>query len=187
MNSVERSTLSAKALALREVFDAGFAAPPPPLASPATALLLIRVGDELLAVKRAEMTGLARVESIAPAPGRSPSFLGLAGLRGELFPVWSLAGLLGRALTTDATTSRWLVLAAARADAPCAFACDGFERLVFVPDTEMIACTERDRRHEHMQAVAPWDSLLISVINLPALQAEIHKRKDSTQPPISPP
>ena len=96
MLTLDQLPLSAKARELRQTFDATFAVPPPPPAPPTVALLLVRAGGELVAVRRAELTGFVRGDAIALTPSRSPAFAGLAGLRGGLYPVWSLAGLLGR-------------------------------------------------------------------------------------------
>lgn len=185
MTILEARSLSAKARELREAFDATFAVPPPPPNPSTVALLLVRAGGELLALKRDEMTGFVRGEGIALTPGRSPEFLALAGLRGGLWPVWSLAGLFGRAPAPAGATC-WLVLAEARADAPCAFACEAFEKMIFVPETAISAPARRDASTGFKQAVVKWNTTLVPVVDLPALQMEIWKRKESTQSRRSP-
>ena len=173
--------LSATARELRLTFDATFALPPPPPAAPTVALLLVRAGGELLAVPRADLTGFVRGENLAPAPGRSPAFLGLAGVRGELFPVWSLAGLLGRA-PASAPIAGWFLLTAAPGGAPCAFACEAFEKMFFAPAAALAAPVPRDA-----STVVPCDGALVSVVNLPALHAAIFDQLESTQSRRSPP
>lgn len=172
MLTAEYVTSSAKARELRQAFDAAFAAPPPAAKTPTVALLLVRAGGGLLAVKRADVTGFVRGENIALTPGRSPAFLGLAGLRGGLYPVWSLARLLDRPAASAA--AKWLVLTEPRGGIPCAFACEAFEKMIFVPETAMIAPARPDAL-----AMAPWDSGLVPVVDLPALHADILKRKES--------
>ncbi len=186
MTTLQHLSVSAKASELRAAFDAAFAVPPPPPSPPTVALLIVRAGGELLAVKRAETTGFARGENLALAPGRSPAFLGLAGVRGGLFPVWSLAGLLGRT-PAPATGAGWLVLAEARAGAPCAFACEAFEQMIFVPEAVFAEAGRRDARSGLGPAMAPWGAALVPVVDLPALQAEISQRNESTQPRKPPP
>lgn len=186
MLTLERLPLSAKARELRQAFDAAFAVPPPPPDPPTVALLLVRAGGELLAVKRAEMTGFVRGEAIALTPGRSPAFLGLAGLRGGLYPVWSLAGLLGRP-PARAGAACWLILAEARGEAPCAFACEAFEKMIFAPEAAVAAPARRDAPTGLAQAVVQSGSALAPVVDLPALQADIWKRIESTQPRRPPP
>lgn len=173
--------LSTKARDLRQAFDAAFAAPPPPSPPPTVALLLVRAGGELLAVKRTELTGFVRGDAIALTPGRSPAFLGLAGLRGGLYPIWSLAVLLGRP-AAPAGTACWLLLTEAPGAAPCAFACEGFEKMIFVPEAAGAGPARRDAPAGLTSAVVPWGAALAPLVDLPALQADIWKRKESTQP-----
>lgn len=184
--TVDPRLLPAMARELRQAFDSTFARPLPAAKPPATTLLLVRAGDELFAVKRSELTGFVRADGITPAPGGSPAFLGLAGARGGLYPVWSLAGLLGRSQAAG-TAGGWLLLAEARADAPCAFACDAFLEPIFVPETEFAAAGQRETGAGFVQALVPWNSGLVPVVSLPALQSEIGRRKQSTQLRRSPP
>lgn len=177
-----------RARELREAFDAIFAQPPPPPPPATTALLILRAGGERVAVKRSEMGGLVRAENIAPVPGRSPAFLGLAGLQGELCPVWRLAALLGGgggSVSAPGGDAGWLVLADGRAETPCAFVCEAFERLVFVSESALSAPSQRDARPGLVQALMSWEGALIPVVDLPALQAEIQHRRKSSNSSIS--
>ena len=179
--------LSGRARGLKETFDAAFARPPPPPPPPAVALLFVRAGGERFAVKRTEMTGLVHVANFATAPGPAPAFLGVAALNGEVYPVWSLARLLGRMAGPAGIPARGgRVGTAGQTDAPCAFACETFERLAFVPEAGFAAPASRAAGSGNVQALVPWDSALVPVVNLPALRAEIHHRKQST-PPRNPP
>lgn len=162
---------------LRRAFDATFAAPPPPPAPPTSALLLVRAGRELIAIDRRETTGFARADSVVRAPGRSPAFLGIAALRDDLFPVWSLAGLLGQPV--PAAGSGWLALTQASDRAPCAFYCEAFERMILVPTAVLASAARRDPPPGLSTAMAPWGASLVPLADLPALHAEIRKRKDS--------
>jgi chemotaxis signal transduction protein len=173
--------LSTKAREIRRAFDESFALPPPPMAPPTVALLLVRVAGELMAIRRTDMAGFARGENLAPMPSGTPAFLGLAGLRGGLYPVWSLAALLGRS-PPPVGSSCWLVLAETQG-APCAFACEAFEKMIFVPAAGVVGSAQHDDEPAgFIPAMASWESALVPVIDLPALQAHIWKRKESTQP-----
>lgn len=178
--------LSPRAAEWRRSFDATFAAPPPPPEPPRKALLLVRAGGELLAVKRDEMSGLVRSDRITLTPGRSPEYLGLAGLRGGLCPVWSLGGLMGHP-PAPVTGCCWLILAQMPAEVPCAFAFEVFEKLILTREAAFATSAHHDMRAGLIQAMVPWASTLVPVVNLPALQAEIHKRKPSTPLRTSPP
>jgi len=177
MLTLEPLPLSTKARELRRTFDESFAVPPPPPAPPTVALLLVRVAGELLAIRRTDMTGFTRGENLALVPSGTPAFLGLAGLRGGLYPVWSLAGLLGRPLP-PAGSSCWLVLAETRG-APCGFACELFEKMIFVPAASVTGSARHDASAGFISAMAPWESALVPVVDLPALQAHIWKRKEA--------
>lgn len=168
------SPFSTQAREHRQAFDAAFAVPPPPPASPSIVLLLVRADGELFAVRRSEMTGFVRGENIALMAGRSPGFLGLTGVRGGLYPVWSLAVLLGRPAASVGAAC-WLVLAEAGGGAPCALACEMFEKMIFVPESAIDASAGKAR------AMARWDAALVPVIDLPSLLAEIRRRKESSQ------
>lgn len=172
---------STKAGELRQAFDAIFAAPPPPPPPPTVALLLVRAGGELVAVKRTELTGFVRGEAIMLTPGRSPAFVGLAGLRGGLYPVWSLALLLGRPAASAGAAS-WLLLAEASGATLCAFACEAFEKMIFVPEAAVAGPVRRDAPAGFTSVVVPWGAALVPLVDLPALQADIWKRKESTLP-----
>lgn len=170
-----------KAREFRAEFDATFAAPPPPPAPPTVALLLIRVDGAPFAVRRSEMSGFVRGEAIAPAPGRAGAFLGLTEIRGEIYPVWSLPGLLGRPLP-PAGSACWLVLAQNAAGAPCALACTAVEKLIFVPEAALTAPARAGA-----PVLAPWGTALVPVIDLPALLADILQRKQSPNTRSNPP
>lgn len=175
MTALEPRTFSDHSRELRHVFDATFAQPPPPPSAPTVALLLVRAGGETVALKRSDMIGFVRGESIARTPANSPAFLGLAGLRGGVLPVWSLAGLLGR-VPAPAGSACWLALAQARADAPCAFACEAIERMIFLPETELATADSAGR------ILVSWGAARLPVVDLPALQADIWERTQATQP-----
>ena len=104
MNDAPRS-----ARALRDAFDAAFAAPARERVRDEVALLAIRVGGESAALRVEEVAGLIPARPLAAVPSRRPELLGVAGLRGAVLPVYGLARLLGR---TEVEPSRWFALAA---------------------------------------------------------------------------
>jgi purine-binding chemotaxis protein CheW len=95
------------AVALRHAFDQGFQQPPPPPAEETEELLCVRVGPDLFAVRLSALSGVAPAGRLTPLPSSAPHLIGLAGVAGELVPVFALAGLLGRAQTQR---PRWLLL-----------------------------------------------------------------------------
>jgi purine-binding chemotaxis protein CheW len=92
---------------LRRVFDAAFAAAPSEAGDAVEPMLLVNAGGEGLAVAVPQLAGLEKLRSLLALPAPPPHLLGLAGLRGRLLPVFSLASLLGR--VGDAAVP-WLLL-----------------------------------------------------------------------------
>ena len=113
--------LSTRAAELRTAFDRAFAAPPRGDVEARQDLLAIRIGAEAYAVKLAEVRGLFADRKFTRVPGGDAALLGIAGFRGALVPVYSLAIVLGHAATQ---APRWLVVAAT---APVALAFEAFE------------------------------------------------------------
>jgi chemotaxis signal transduction protein len=100
--------LVSRAQALRRSFDAGFAEPPAAPGQDVEDLLLLRVGGDAQAVRLADVSGLLVDRRIVALPTSVPDLLGVAGLRGNLLPVWSLSTLLGYG--AERATPRWLLL-----------------------------------------------------------------------------
>ncbi|MCZ7646024.1 MAG: chemotaxis protein CheW [Planctomycetota bacterium] len=102
------------AAGLRRAFDAAFAAEPGLARAAGVKLLTLAVHGDRYAVRLEQAGGVARCGALTPLPSRAPALLGLAGLRGEALPVFSLALLLGY---PSAEPARWLLLGAAPAQA----------------------------------------------------------------------
>ncbi|MFP5502240.1 MAG: chemotaxis protein CheW [Candidatus Sericytochromatia bacterium] len=81
---------------LRQAFDRVFAEPPTEEEQGLEELIVVRLGGERLAIRLTALAGIERLDRVVPLPGGPPGFLGLAGLRGRLVPVFDLAGMLGR-------------------------------------------------------------------------------------------
>ncbi len=169
-----QSHFSDQACELRAVFDATFAAPLPPPPPETMALLRVYAGGEKIAIMRREMTGLTNAESLARAPGPSPAFLGFAGLHGELYPVWSLATLLGRPTAASPWSSGWLLLTKRSNEGPCAFFCETLEQTDFVTEADL---AEAAPSSPLIQAMTQGAEGAIPVISLPALREAVTSRK----------
>lgn len=98
---------------LRLAFDAAFTFPPERAPDDCTDLLAVTVAGNRLAVPLEAMSGLVADRAVTRLPAAPPQLLGVAGLRGQLVPVFSLAALVGPAPAgAGGGTPRWLVLAA---------------------------------------------------------------------------
>lgn len=80
---------------MRADFDRIFTEPPPAREAAGVALLTLWVGGDPYAIRGSEIGGLLAGRPITKMPGADPAYLGLAGLRGALLPVWDLALALG--------------------------------------------------------------------------------------------
>ena len=118
------------AASLREEFDRSFAAlPAEPV--PTEELLAIRVGGDFYALRLGEVSELIAGHPVSRLTSTTPHLLGLAGVRGGVVPVFSLASLLGAAAGLPRDTPRWLLLCAAQE--PFALAFDGFDGHLRLP------------------------------------------------------
>lgn len=131
--SERRDRPTAKAEELRAAFDAAFARPAEAPGHGSVALLALRVGGAPVAVRVLETAGLMAARPITPVPSRRPELLGVAGVRGAIVPVYSLARLLGH---PDEGDPRWFVLAAAGGER-VALAVSAFERHVVAPPSAL--------------------------------------------------
>jgi chemotaxis signal transduction protein len=101
---------SSSAAHLRADFDRSFAEAREATEQGRESLLAIQLGGDPYALRISEIRGLSRDRRIARMPSDAPGFLGLAGLRGVLWPVWDLALLLGY---PQAEQAPWIALALA--------------------------------------------------------------------------
>lgn len=91
----EETVVSARAAALREAFDRGFALPPMVTDDVSEGVLTIRVGGEPYAVALREVHGLFVDRRVVPLPGRLSETLGITSLRTGIVAVYSLRAFLG--------------------------------------------------------------------------------------------
>ena len=99
--------MTARAIDLRDVFDRGFADPPPPPEPAHSDFLCIEVAGEPLAIRLAEIASLHADLRIVALPTRAPELLGVAAIRVSIVPIYDLGIALGAASKASA---RWTVL-----------------------------------------------------------------------------
>ena len=126
--------LAEKLEELRRAFDESFTRPAAGDDEEVEHLLAVRVGSQAYAVRLAEVRGLHPAKRIIAAPTREPAFLGLAGLRGTVVPVFGLAALLGH---EAGRAPAWIILPAGREDVALAF--EGYEGHWTVPRPQLLA------------------------------------------------
>lgn len=151
---------SARALALRAAFDRSFAKAPPADPARLENLLSIRVTEDPYAIPLAGLAGLYADKAVTSMPGADPGFLGIAGFRGAMLPVYDLRVLLG--YPGGGKAPRWLVVMNAHQAALAFDALDGYLRVpqaqiaALVPPRPLIdlnniaaSIEQRIRQHTH--------------------------------------
>ena len=94
---------------LKHSFDLTFQQPLVERSQELVHLLIVRIGNARFALKVADLAGLARAQTVVPIPGADAGLLGIAGLKGRMIAVYSLAAMIGSSeLSTE--QNRWMGL-----------------------------------------------------------------------------
>lgn len=117
------AVLQARLERLREEFDSSFAEPLKSLDLQKEQLLCFSAGGARYAMSMADLQSLARCASVTPVPSRAPALLGLAVVRAQVVPVYSLTRLTG--LGAQDTQCHWLAIL--RGTAACALGLETVE------------------------------------------------------------
>jgi chemotaxis signal transduction protein len=167
------SSISTKAAEFRRVFDQARAAPSSTGAEvQAENLLAIRVARDVYAIRVSEISGISTDRRIIAFPSPIPELLGVAGLRGVLVPVYSLAALLGYGL--EAEEVRWCALCGT--EEPFALAFSGFEGYLRVPHTELYPAEQREVTRTFVTHVARTTDMVRAVVSIPLFREAIQER-----------
>jgi purine-binding chemotaxis protein CheW len=125
------------------VFDASFAvaARPGEAAAELEHLLTLRLADETYALRLSEIGGVFADKRVSAVPSSVHEFVGLAGFRGALLPVYDLGALLGY---TRPARSRWLIVSA---DRRAAFTFDALEGHLRIARGDVVSAAPGAREH----------------------------------------
>jgi purine-binding chemotaxis protein CheW len=168
---------SGGAAELRREFDAAFGAPPAQRGAAVASFLALKVGDDGYALRVQEASGLAAARKIVPLPGAPSALLGLAGIRGLVVPVFSLASAMGYG---GDVAPRWFVLCGG-AD-PIAFAFAAFDGYLELPASDVRRVDERESGRAHVREVFRVGGELRGVIALPSVTKAVRERGDAAGP-----
>jgi chemotaxis signal transduction protein len=169
---------SARALELRRAFDASFALPARGRVADVERLLLLHFGGDGYAFRLAEIGGLSAARKIVPIASAVAEVLGLAGVRGNLVPVYSLSALLGYGIEAEAP--RWFV--GCRDPEPIALGFAGFDGYAELEMTALHAATPNATPHAHVQALVRTRAVegqMIAVLDVASLVTAIKERSGS--------
>ena len=125
---IETEGLERRSTELRTAFDHSFALPPPQETQEVDDLLAVRVSGDLYAIRLRDITGVVTRRTIVAVPAAAPGLLGVAGIRGDIVPVFSLSSFLGYG--DDHEAPSWTVLCGGEHSIGLCFAeLDGYLRL----------------------------------------------------------
>ena len=172
----DRLRLATRAATLRAGFDRSFAEPAQSDMTATEDLLAVRVGDDIFAIRLSEIAGLYVGKKMTRVPGGDPALLGIAGFRGTIQPVYSIATLLGR--PTEASP-RWLVIAAA---APVALAFDGFERHSRVALETIRPRDANAKDQPYARDFVPIQQFVRPILHLPSIFDAIRTQRQTFSP-----
>lgn len=161
-STFETNETSATAAKLRLEFDHSFAAPLAATREELVTVLALAIEGNRFVVRSSQIAGIAKSGKIVTVPAQSRALLGLAGIRGELLPVYSLHELLGCA---TAGNSRWLLLC----DAPVRLAL-AFEEFAGCFKVTAEAFSSGDQAGLRMVAI---NGMAHKMIEIPMLTGEI--------------
>jgi len=119
---------------LKRSFDLTFQQPLVERGQELVHLLIVRIDDARFALKVADLAGLARAQTVVPIPGAASGLLGLAGLKGWMIAVYSLAAMIG-CPEKSTGQNRWMVLC--RSEKEIALAFTAVTGTMMVPRAEL--------------------------------------------------
>jgi len=167
------STLDNIAAGLRDTFDRSYTLPPASAGIEQTEnLLVIRMAGDPYALRVGEISGLTNNNQIVPLPGRTPELLGIAGIRGGLISVYSLAALLG--YPREPNQGRWLALCGNENRVGLAFG--NLEGYLRIAAPLVFAARQEDAVRGHVKEVAHTANQVLAIVNIPLVMEMIANR-----------
>jgi chemotaxis signal transduction protein len=161
---------------IRASFDNAFALPPSEATAASIGLLAIRVGSDGYAIRMTELSDVQGVRKVVPLPGARPEMIGLAGIRGRLVPVYSLAALLGQA-----TPASWTWLAICGTEQPLGLTFDDLEGYVSASPGDLVPAAEVERSGGHIRELLRKDGATTMVVSTTSIVAMLRGAIDSSK------
>lgn len=168
--SDEDPGLAERAAELRRAFDRSFAESPRTEARQLEDFLAVRVAADPYAIRLVEISGLFVDKTVTRLPNTVPEFLGIAGFRGSIVPVYDLRALLDYSV---ADAPRWLAIAA---QTPVALAFDAFDGYLRLPREAVMPEERGQRPRQHIHGALRAGDLVRPVVDLASILESIKKR-----------
>jgi len=166
------ATATSQALEFRRAFDQSFALEQEFQNQVRVNVLMMSIAGNPFAVRLSEISGVSKCPKIVPVPSHSPALIGLAGIRSELFPVYSTAELLGYPREEQV---RWLLIAGKQS--PIALALENLETCISVP-IEAFVRSEQVREKARFQEVLTVGTVVRTLIQVSELVKELVTQKE---------
>lgn len=154
---------------LRAAFDRSFAAPPQSGLVETEDLLAIRVGGDPYAVRLRDISGLIARRTLVAVPGGAAGLVGIAGIRGDIVPVFSLSVLLGYG--EDAEPPPWTVLCGTEQPTGLGFA--EFEGYLRLARSAVHADENLHAARKYVKELATTEAEARPVIAIPQILTDI--------------
>ena len=166
---------------LREAFDRTFALPPSGASPEVEDLLTIRVAGDPYAIRLLDIAEIVTERRVVSVPAVTPDFLGLAGIRGGIVPVFGLSSILGYG--SDSRAPRWMMICGS--EQPIALDFSDFEGYLRLPASALHADENFGTAREHVKyvnQVASTPDGVRAVISIPLIMATIRNRISQHRP-----
>jgi len=163
--------LASRLVEIRRAFDESFARPPPEASTGAVGLIAVRVGTQPFAFRIDDLADVQERCKVIPVPGAHPNLLGIAGIRGRMVPVYSLAALMGHARTDE---WRWLAICRSKLELGLTF--DELECYLQASPAELFpAAAGESERKGHVRDVLRQDGSTRLVIHTSSIIAALRE------------
>lgn len=167
----EPAPAASRALELRQTFDASFAAPRALGRAELEKLIVLQVGALQLACRVQQITRIEANRKVVPLSDGAPGLVGIAGIRGKLVPVYSLATVLG---IGGGKATPWLAICGD--EEPIAFSFDRLERYVHAPAGDLCAVSEGAELAGHMRELLRTSAATYQVLDLDSVLLAIRSK-----------
>lgn len=175
---IDTEGLERRAIELRTAFDRSFALRPHQETLEVDDLLAVRVSGDLYAIRLRDISGVVARRTIVAVPAAAPGLLGVAGIRGDIVPVFSLSSFLGYGDDHEAPT--WTVLCGGEHPIGLGFAeLEGYLRL---PRSAVHADEASQGERNYVKDVVATETGARPVIAVPHIITDIRNRRGPQRP-----
>jgi chemotaxis signal transduction protein len=157
---------------LREAFDRSFGEAQGAPQAAFDDLLAITVGGDPHVLRLADIQGLHANHAVVPVPSPDRRFIGIAGFRNTVAPIFDLRLVLGY---PPGAPARWLVLA--RGPVLVGLAFDRFDGHRRVPRAQLAAGVTGEKIEPGVRGAVTVDGLVRPLIQMSAVLAAIAKER----------